>query len=303
MDDMSTYLRILMVVSVAFCISLFSNPAAVAQQFDIKKEHVAILTADNLDALDTTLKPYLDRNEFVTAIQLVMFIRNNSDNADVREWCRQKIAMVGDLRRHWRMVQRAQAELKENPDDEQAHLTIGKFELKKQNWDVALESLGRGGDDPLAVLARQTQAAEEPQAKLNVADGWYELIEEYPIAEPKSLTMYQEILPELQGIKRVRVEKLLEGHAEKKQVTVRKNARGIIGTWVRGDGRRFILKPDGALEERNENGNLVGLGGGVGTWKLVDGEIHVRFSSGEEFVWRIENGFLIQPWGQCKKVN
>ncbi len=83
----------------------------------------------------------------------------------VREFCR---------RQEERMD--AEAKLKANPDDAQAHLVLGRHYCWDDDWKQGLPHLAKGSDAELRPLARRELAPPtEPKEQIGLADAWWEL--------------------------------------------------------------------------------------------------------------------------------
>jgi hypothetical protein len=86
-----------------------------------------------------------------------------------RDWVR-------DYCRRQAQRQQAEAKLKTNPDDADAHLLLGRCYCLGDDWKKGLPHLAKGGDAQLRQLAEQDLAApRESAAQIKLADAWWTL--------------------------------------------------------------------------------------------------------------------------------
>lgn len=220
-------------------IGTLSVQPTIAQQDLISKDDAAALTGEQINYLDTTVQGFIDKNEFADGIRFIIFVQRNNSDADIRQWCSDTMKQLGQLRREWRKAEKAYEVLDEKPEDEQANVVVGKFQLLKGNWDEAILRLSFGGDDDMAKLARLTEQAHDAETKLKVANDWFENEHDFPVARTKALEMYKALLPELKGLDKMRVEKQLA--SIKRELGPRK----IGDTWENSSGMSFAYIPAG----------------------------------------------------------
>ena len=83
----------------------------------------------------------------------------------VLEYCRQQ-------KEH----QQADAKLKTNPKDGEAHLTLGRYYCLDDDWKSGLPHLAKGSDSELCQLAEQDLVSPtKPAEQMKLADAWWEL--------------------------------------------------------------------------------------------------------------------------------
>ena len=83
----------------------------------------------------------------------------------VREYCRRQAER-----------QEAEANLKDNPDDAEAHLVLGRHYCSDDDWKSGLPHLAKGSDAELRQLAEQDVASlNEPAGQIKLADAWWTL--------------------------------------------------------------------------------------------------------------------------------
>ena len=86
-----------------------------------------------------------------------------------RDWVR-------DYCRRQAQRQQAEAKLKTNPNDADAHLLLGRCYCLGDDWKKGLPHLAKGGDAQLRQLAEQDLAApRESAAQIKLADAWWTL--------------------------------------------------------------------------------------------------------------------------------
>ena len=107
--------------------------------------------------------------------------------------------------------------LKENPKDPEANLELGKyFGLLKGKWERALPLLAMGSDQALQAQSRRDLGRPKaPKEQLLVADGWWDLAaaEKDPAKlniQRRALFWYEQALPELRGLSRLKASKRID---------------------------------------------------------------------------------------------
>ncbi|NQT12647.1 MAG: SUMF1/EgtB/PvdO family nonheme iron enzyme, partial [Planctomycetes bacterium] len=177
------------------------------------------------EALDT------DAYESVSALyrQVELAVRK-AGGAEQAEAVKRQLEQMGQRRRLWESSQVAAATLKGRPDDPQANLALGRFHgLAKEDWNKALPLLAKGSDDKLRESAGRLVAdLTDLGGQTALADAWWELAEmQKGDAGVKLLLLsaaqywYQQALPRLAGLERMRVERRLQADkAEPRQEAV-----------------------------------------------------------------------------------
>ncbi len=85
---------------------------------------------------------------------------------------------VQSLREQWTAVEAARQVLEDNPDDEAAHATLGRwYALVRQDWNRAAGHLAKGADGELKTLAQREldRPPAEPADQVELADAWWDL--------------------------------------------------------------------------------------------------------------------------------
>jgi outer membrane protein assembly factor BamB len=137
------------------------------------------------------------------------------------------VALIGRVKKAGEEVSRVQKEyervkpfvtkLAKEADDAEANTQVGAYYcLFKGNWKKGLPLLTKGKDAALKALAQKDLANPKgAKAQIAVGDGWWQLSEkEKPPAEhrlqERAAFWYEQALPDLSGLARVRLEKRLE---------------------------------------------------------------------------------------------
>src|SRR4029077_12947484 len=120
-------------------------------------------------------------------------------------------------------VKAAQATLDEHPLDADANLAVGRYRaFMKVDWDHGVPMLALGSDSKLKELATaeleadgELDATKRPDEQLKLADAWWEYAGIHEGAardrvESRALLWYATALPQLSGLQKLRVEKLLQ---------------------------------------------------------------------------------------------
>ena len=92
----------------------------------------------------------------------------------------------------YRDVEKAHQKLQENPNDANSAFLYGKFvDLKLNNWQEGLLLLAKGDDAEYQTLAKQEIAnADDVDALLTVANGWYQLADKEKGSTKDELEMH-----------------------------------------------------------------------------------------------------------------
>ena len=141
---------------------------------------------------------------------------------DQRDW------VAACCRRQEERVQ-AEAKLKADPNDAEAHLVLGRNYCFDDNWKDAMPHLAKGSDADLRQLAqRELALPTEPNEQIKLADAWWELAQAREGEERDSLMLragywYDSAHGKLtSGIIRLKAEKRVE---ELKEVRQRRGGR------------------------------------------------------------------------------
>jgi hypothetical protein len=117
----------------------------------------------------------------------------------------------------YRKVEPALKTLKDNPADPEACLVVGKYRCySRGDWEGGLPFLVRGADPELKDLAAaELGPPADGAARVAVGDGWFKAAAKLsgPLREEvlrHAASHYQQALPGLQTVEKVRVEKRLE---------------------------------------------------------------------------------------------
>ena len=108
--------------------------------------------------------------------------------------------------------------LEKNPEDPAANLEAGEFCcFAKGDWELGLPMLAKGGEGPLAALARKDlEGAEEPAPQAALGDAWWDLAEKQKGElkaryADRAADWYGRAVGGLQGLDKVKLEKRLGG--------------------------------------------------------------------------------------------
>ena len=120
-------------------------------------------------------------------------------------------------------VKAAQDKLDEHPLDPDANLAVGRYRaFMKTDWDHGIPMLALGSDPKLKELATaeldadaKLDATKRPDEQLKLADAWWDFASKLDAAtrdraESRALFWYTKVLPQLSGLPKLRVEKLLQ---------------------------------------------------------------------------------------------
>lgn len=112
-------------------------------------------------------------------------------------------------------VQKALQTLTEQPDDADAHKTVGLWYcLTKRQWEKGLPYLAKSGDKRWAEAAQlELAGATDPKELVALADQWWQVAERETVkaqrsaVEAHAVSLYEKALPKLAGLEKTRVEK------------------------------------------------------------------------------------------------
>jgi hypothetical protein len=124
---------------------------------------------------------------------------------------------VAAVQKEYERVKPFVAKLAKEADDAEANTQVGAYYcLFKGNWKKGLPLLAKGKDAALKALAQKDLANPKgAKAQVAVGDGWWQLAEkEKPPAQyrlqERAAFWFEQALPDVAGLSRVRLEKMLE---------------------------------------------------------------------------------------------
>lgn len=133
---------------------------------------------------------------------------------DLRQRADEQSRFLRDLRKQYEGLGGTLATLETKPDDPAANLVYGAFLcFWKADWARGLPRLATGSEAKLRELAQAELAGPEaPDALLRLADQWWEVGESRRGQEQTEIRRhaaywYREVLPELSGVTKLRVQK------------------------------------------------------------------------------------------------
>jgi hypothetical protein len=152
------------------------------------------------------------------------------------------------------------AMLQSNPDDPEANLRVGRYEcFTKQDWDAGLQRLAKGSDAALQELAqRELDKPTDVKGRLALADSWDELASADKTTARMALEdhaeeWYRQVLSDLSGIEKLRVEKKLAAAETQKAKSgaksgpsIRSLRPGVVGEYFGdvGFAKRVLMRVD-----------------------------------------------------------
>jgi WD40 repeat protein len=190
---------------------------------------------------------------------------------------------IQDMAKEHQRVQAAQATLKSDVNDAAANLTVGRYlGLRKGDWDKGLPLLARGGDDPLAALAREdVKNPQESKAQADLGDAWWTAADKEgewskPLLQHRALHWYRQALPQATGLLQAKVAeriKILEEVSlpfqPKEQMAEVRRIKAHASTVT-----SLELSPDG---KKLFSG---GLDGFVRGWEVANGRLAYTLANG-----------------------
>ncbi len=142
--------------------------------------------------------------------------RKAKDTAEGKRYVDTKNA-IALQQKDFEAAEKAKAVLQKSPDDGPANYERGVFLVqRKQDWTQGLEHLAKSSDKELSRLAKLDLGnPEEPNAQLELADGWYAWTVPVKKTKPtwtKALARYwySKALTDLAGVDKIKVEKRLQ---------------------------------------------------------------------------------------------
>ena len=152
------------------------------------------------------------------------------------------------LGKAYREMKEAAAVLDKKPDDPLANLTVGKYYcFQKGDWEKGLPMLALGQDETLKAMAAQEIAGlTKADDQVKVGDAWWDLAEKEHGRVQANLRgranyWYQQVLPELSGLAKARLEKRIKEYEAASEGSER-ISRGKAGGEVSSRPGRPILQ-------------------------------------------------------------
>src|SRR5262249_26298294 len=136
---------------------------------------------------------------------------------------------VAAVQKEFEAVKPHITKLAKEPDDAEANTEVGRYyALIKGNWKKGLPLLVKGKDEALQALAKKDLAnPKASKTQVTLGDAWWDLADKAKVPAKERLQeraafWYEQALPDLTGLNKVRLEKRLE------QVTVRSSPESGI---------------------------------------------------------------------------
>jgi len=166
---------------------------------------------------------------------------------------------VQKLRDEHEKFENATLAVKADPDDREAHLTLGRlYCFSRGDWQRGMPHLTNGSDAELASLAEQDLAVpDDPKGQVKLGDAWWSLAEAQE-GEEKNVVMlragfwYKKAQSELSGLNKTKVTKRLAKIAEiRRPAATTPGAEpvpswpgkvpGLVMAWKRGFGAEKVV--------------------------------------------------------------
>ena len=158
------------------------------------------VAADNYAAADALVEQF---------DPLLIKVRDGALSKQVKA----RVEEVGAMKQAHQGVAEARQVLQATSDDPAASEKVGRYEaLVKGNWETGLPKLAAAADPTLKQLAQAELAPPGDTAgKLNLADGWWQLADTLDETSQRQVkehaaTWYEQIVEQLQGVERTKVE-------------------------------------------------------------------------------------------------
>jgi hypothetical protein len=172
----------------------------------------------SLVTMATELDDYDHANRFAaTMVQTARKTRDDGLELDLQA----RAKHVQELRSAFNAAKPASASLRNGAADAKANGVWGKFlACWKDNWREALPLLANGGDDVAAIAARELEGPKSPQARVVLADDWWQVAEREKgtvrrAMEEHACSWYERALPELEPTERQatvkKIDRIFEG--------------------------------------------------------------------------------------------
>jgi hypothetical protein len=215
-----------------------SRKAVVEQSLEVSKEAYSsekfAVADDIVKFMASEAAKLKDKN----LIQKVQTCRKNLDNA--RKACAQ--------------METAKGTLKDNPDDPDANLAVGRYLcFIKDNWEEGLDYLAKGNNKYLKKLAvEEMNNPAETDAQVALADGWWEQAQLEQDYSRKTILQhagqwYENTLPKISGMMKLKVEKRLDQIKELDIVKKNTEINAIASETTRLTGKEIPKKIDSEL--------------------------------------------------------
>jgi hypothetical protein len=179
------------------------------------------------------------------------------------ELVRRAVALDRDIERLERGLEgyrEAQATLEQTPDDPEANLRVGMWQLAMRgDAEKALPHLARGSDEPLAeVAAADLQGPGLAKEQTALAEAWWQLAEKQDERTAAAMkrragVWYERALPQLSDLEKVAAQKRLEAIAELESAAPARGALrpGDVALATRGAQVDGPVGSDNALIDGN----------------------------------------------------
>jgi len=170
------------------------------------KEQIAGLVAASESVVDQLVAD--QRIELADELSAAVYrATKKRGNTDVRKAALARRREVLHLRDLLKQIEEARAALANNPDDAEAHATLGRwYAFKLGDWEEGLRQLAKGDDPTLKRLAEQDLALpKKALAQIALADSWWEAAEKTTDDTKRSLLSraaywYRQAQPELTSV-------------------------------------------------------------------------------------------------------
>ncbi|MEM8668947.1 MAG: hypothetical protein AAGG48_15610 [Planctomycetota bacterium] len=131
--------------------------------------------SDTLEVVIQFVESAIERNDFAPAIDLLSESVRFFREPESRRSLERLATRAGALLSQFEGVSNHVETLKENPDDPDANLAVGKFRcFGRSEWTEGLQNLVKGSDVRLKLLATWELAGKkEATDDLKIADGWW----------------------------------------------------------------------------------------------------------------------------------
>jgi hypothetical protein len=222
----------------------------------------AAFAAEGNEVVDGLVKG----NDFETALKLAPCVRSSLADANWDAAWNRKITRL-------RVVQEEYAKVKNvDSNDAGGAYKVGRFYcFVKEDWETGLPLLARGAETVAKLQAQSELAKPETKQLLEVADHWWDMSAKQEgicreNVKAHAISIYRTVLPNLQGVDKVRVEERIGISSDKPEIVSKEK---VVGTWdITGKtwNGSLTLNTDGTAMEGN---------GRKGKWVLKGTEVTV----------------------------
>jgi uncharacterized protein (TIGR03067 family) len=216
------------ILAAAPVVSADKGKAVVELTLEVLSE---VLQQDNLDTAHKLLKAATE-------------LANRSKSLGLLTRIEKRRAEVQAVEKALAQVKEYAEALKKNPEDAKANLEMGKYLcLLRGNWDKGLPLLAKGSDEELKALAKKDLSKpKSSKAQAALGDAWWARSEGQK--EPAKLHLqaraahwYEQALPDLSGIAKVKVAKRVEEYSARaprkvEVVDAKSELKKLEGTWT-----------------------------------------------------------------------